>query len=50
MKTLFLDGRVRYYGKIDGRLAALDKVVRKLISAGKQLHFVIEGVRRIETN
>ena len=37
------EGRVRHYGKIDGTLAALDKVVRKLVSKGSQLHFVYEA-------
>jgi hypothetical protein len=36
-------GRVRHYGKIDGTLSALDKLVRKLVSTGKQLHFVYEA-------
>lgn len=36
-------GKVRHYGKIDGTLAALDKVVRKLVSTGNQLHFVYEA-------
>ena len=27
-------GQVRHYGKIDGTLSALDKVVRKLVSKG----------------
>jgi transposase len=36
-------GKVRHYGKIDGTLGALDKVVRKLVSTGNQLHFVYEA-------
>ncbi len=36
-------GRVRHYGKIDGDLTALDKVVRKLVSTGRKLHFVYEA-------
>jgi transposase len=36
-------GEVRNYGKIDNTLDALDKVVRKLISKGQQLHFVYEA-------
>jgi hypothetical protein len=36
-------GRVRHYGKIDGTLSALDKVVRKLVSTGSHLHFVYEA-------
>jgi transposase len=35
--------KVRHYGKIDGTLFALDKVVRKLVSTGNQLHFVYEA-------
>jgi hypothetical protein len=31
-------GRVRHYGKIDGTLSALDKVVRKLVSTGSHAH------------
>jgi transposase len=34
---------VRHYGKIDGTLSALDKVVRKLVSKGNRLHFVYEA-------
>ena len=37
------NGEVRSYGKIDGTLNALDKVVRKLVSKGDQLHFVYEA-------
>ncbi len=36
-------GNVQHYGKIDGTLAALDKVVRKLVSKGQPLHFVYEA-------
>jgi transposase len=36
-------GQVRHYGKIDGTLCALDKVVRKLVSKGNRLHFVYEA-------
>lgn len=36
-------GEVRSYGKIDGTLTALDKVVRKLVSNGRRLHFVYEA-------
>jgi len=36
-------GQVRYYGKIEGTLSALDKVVRKLVSKGDPLHFVYEA-------
>ncbi len=37
------DGEVRSYGTIDGSLAALDKVVRKLVSLDYELHFVYEA-------
>ena len=37
------NGEVRSYGKIDGTLEALDKVVRKLVSKGGHLHFVYEA-------
>ena len=37
------DGQVVHYGKIDGTLAALDKVVRKLVSKGGCLHFGYEA-------
>mgnify|MGYP000185737410 FL=1 len=36
-------GQIRHYGKIDGTLAALDKVVRRLVSTDKKLHFVYEA-------
>ena len=36
-------GELRSYGKIDGTLSALDKVVRKLVSKGVRLHFVYEA-------
>jgi transposase len=36
-------GPVRHYGKIEGTLAALDKVVRKLVSKDAPLHFVYEA-------
>jgi transposase len=36
-------GQVRHYGKIDGTLGSLDKVVRKLVSKGNRLHFVYEA-------
>jgi len=36
-------GQVSHYGKIDGSLAALDKVVRKLVSKGRRLRFVYEA-------
>lgn len=34
---------VRYYGKIGGDMASLDKTVRKLESKGSELHFVYEA-------
>ena len=37
------DGEVRSYGGIDGTLDALDKVIRKLVSKGFNLHFVYEA-------
>ena len=37
------NGEVRNYGKIDGTLEALEKVVRKLVSKGGLLHFVYEA-------
>jgi transposase len=37
------DGEIRSYGKIDGTLSALDKVVRKLVSKGNRLRFVYEA-------
>lgn len=37
------NGEIRSYGKIDGSLAALDKVIRKLVSKGCELHFVYEA-------
>ncbi len=36
-------GEVRDYGKIDGSLVALDKVIRKLVSKSYELHFVYEA-------
>ncbi len=36
-------GKVRSYGKIDGTLEALDKLVDKLKSPGSDLHFVYEA-------
>lgn len=37
------DGEVRRYGRIDGELHSLDRVVRKLVSTGKELRFVYEA-------
>ena len=36
-------GEVRYYGSINGDLASLDKVVKKLGKDGGELHFVYEA-------
>ena len=36
-------GEVRSYGSVDGSLAALDKVVRKLVSLNYELRFVYEA-------
>ena len=36
-------GEVRRYGRIDGELHSLDRVVRKLESSGKELRFVYEA-------
>ena len=36
-------GKIRHYGKIDGTLCALDKVIRKLVSKGNRLYFVYEA-------
>lgn len=36
-------GEVRSYGKIDGTLAALDKLIRKLEAKGSELHFAYEA-------
>lgn len=36
-------GQVLHYGKIDGTLEALDKVIRKLVSRGGWFHFVYEA-------
>ncbi len=38
-----LGGEVRHYGKIGGTLAAVDKLLRKLASLGKSLHFCYEA-------
>jgi transposase len=37
------ESETRYYGTIDGSLAALDKVVRKLVSKGNTLRFAYEA-------
>jgi len=36
-------GEVRHYGKIGGDFGSLEKVVRKLVSLGRELHFVYEA-------
>ena len=38
-----LAGEVRHYGKVGGSFSALDKVVRKLVSRDKSLHFCYEA-------
>ncbi len=37
------NGEVVHYGQIDGTLAALDKVTRKMVSKNADLHFVYEA-------
>lgn len=37
------DNEVRHYGSVGGDLLSLDKVVRKLVSQGRELHFVYEA-------
>ncbi|MGI9571317.1 MAG: IS110 family transposase, partial [Desulfobulbia bacterium] len=37
------DGEVRLYGKINNTPEAIDKLIRKLVSTGSQLHFVYEA-------
>ncbi|MGI9536062.1 MAG: IS110 family transposase, partial [Desulfocapsaceae bacterium] len=37
------DGDVRLYGKINNTPEAIDKVIRKLVSTGAELHFVYEA-------
>jgi transposase len=37
------DGEVRHYGRIDGDLKSLDKVIRKLQSKGSEFHFAYEA-------
>jgi transposase len=37
------NGQVRHYGKIEGTLSALDKVVRKLVSKDTRLRFAYEA-------
>ena len=37
------EGEVRLYGKIDNTPEAIDKVIRKLVSTGAELHFVYEA-------
>jgi len=38
-----LSGEVRHYGKVGGTFADIDKVVRKLVSKAKTLHFCYEA-------
>ena len=38
-----IGGEVRHYGKIGGTFAAVDKLLRKLVSLGKTLHFCYEA-------
>jgi len=37
------NGEVRHYGTIGGGLDDLDRLVKKLLSPGKELHFVYEA-------
>lgn len=37
------DNEVRHYGSVGGDLLSLDKVVRRLVSQGRELHFVYEA-------
>ncbi len=37
------DGDVRLYGKTKNTAEAIDKVIRKLVSTGSELHFVYEA-------
>ncbi|MCK6377009.1 MAG: hypothetical protein L6Q69_23340 [Zoogloea sp.] len=37
------DGEVRHVGSIKGDLGSLDKVLRRLLSRGHQLHIVYAG-------
>ena len=36
-------GEVRHYGTIDGDLGSLEKLIRKLVSQGRELRFVYEA-------
>ena len=38
-----IGGEVRHYGKVGGTFDAIDKVLRKLVSLGKTLHFCYEA-------
>jgi len=38
-----ISGEVRHYGKIGGTFDAVDKLLRKLVSLGKTLHFCYEA-------
>jgi len=37
------DGEMRLYGTIKNTAGAIDKVIRKLVSTGAELHFVYEA-------
>jgi transposase len=37
------EGEVRYYGSIGGDRESLDRLIRKLVSTGSELHFVYEA-------
>ena len=37
------EGEVRLYGTIKNTVEAIDKVIRKLVSTGAELHFVYEA-------
>ena len=37
-------GEVRHYGTIDGDLGSLEKLIRKLVSRGRELRFVMKPV------
>ncbi len=37
------DGEVRLYGKTKNTVEAINKVIRKLVSTGAELHFVYEA-------
>ena len=37
------DGEVRYYGKINNDMTAINKIIRKLLSDGSELRFAYEA-------